>query len=47
VESELAFAEWWTHPDYFEICRRRVARCAEVLIPDQVPPDFILGAYVS
>jgi hypothetical protein len=31
VESELAFAEWWTHPDYFEMCRRRVARCAEVL----------------
>lgn len=47
VDRELAFAESWNDPDYFEKCRRRVARCAEVLIPDMVKSESIIGAYVS
>ena len=23
------------------------AKCAEILVPDEVPPEYILGAYVS
>jgi hypothetical protein len=47
VTRDLAFAEWWTDGDEILQWRKKVARCAEVLVPDRVPPDLILGAYVS
>lgn len=47
VDKELAFAEWWTADDPIEQLRKRSARCAEVLVPDAVETQFILGAYVS
>ena len=47
VDSELTFAEYWTHQDQIEQWRRKRAKCAEVLVPDRVDPELILGAYVS
>ncbi len=47
VDKEMTFAEYWTHPDPFEAMRRKSAKCAEVLVPDGVKPEFITGAYVS
>jgi hypothetical protein len=47
VDKDLTFAEYWTHPDPFEAMRRKSAKCAEVLVPDRIDPDFITGAYVS
>jgi hypothetical protein len=48
VRKHLTFAEWWTHPeDQKEEWRHRAAMCAEVLVPDRVPPGFVMGAYVS
>lgn len=47
LNSELVFAEIWTHPDLIEKWKRTRARCAEVLIPEKVRPDNILGVYVS
>jgi len=47
VDKELTFAQYWTHPDPFEAMRRKSAKCAEVLVPDQVEARFIMGAYVS
>ncbi|MBE3123498.1 MAG: DUF4433 domain-containing protein [Acidobacteria bacterium] len=47
VNRDLTFAEFWTSPDVIEYRRRKGAKCAEVLIPDQVDPRFIRGAYVS
>lgn len=48
VDREMVFADDWRHQDnppaYF---RHRSVKCAEVLVPDAVPPKFILGAYVS
>ena len=47
VDGELVFAEYWTDPDPILYYRRKSAKCAEVLVPDVVPPSFIFGAYMS
>ena len=47
VDKELTFAEYWTHSDPIETWRHRLAKCAEVLVPDRIAPEYILGAYVS
>jgi hypothetical protein len=47
IDRDLTYAEWWTHPDPIEQFRRRSAKCAEVLVPDRVAPDFLEAAYVA
>ena len=47
VDKDLTFAEYWAHHDLFEAMRRKSAKCAEVLVPERIDPDFITGAYVS
>jgi len=48
VDREMVFAEWWKHPeDQILEWRHASVKCAEVLVPDQVDPRFVRGAYVS
>ncbi len=47
VDRDLTFAEFWIHQDPIEYFRRKSAKCAEVLVPDRVDPQLIVGAYVS
>jgi hypothetical protein len=48
VDLAFTFAEFWTHPeDTIQEWRHKSAMCAEVLVPDVVPPRFVTGAYVS
>lgn len=47
IDETAVFAEFWTHVNPQIQDERRRIRCAEVLVPDQVTPSFILGAYVS
>jgi len=48
VDGDLAFAEYWTHPDNpIEEWLHGSIMCAEILVPDLIDPDFIIGAYVS
>ena len=48
IDYELVFAEYWTHPeDQVEDRRHKAIKCAEVLVPDRVAPDYVFGAYVS
>ncbi|MDW8309796.1 MAG: DUF4433 domain-containing protein [Verrucomicrobiales bacterium] len=44
---EDVFAEWWTDDDPIEKWRKTRAKCAEVLVPNQIPAHHIVGAYVS
>ncbi|MGH6947225.1 MAG: DUF4433 domain-containing protein [Kiloniellales bacterium] len=48
VDRQMAFADDWRHPGnpaaYY---RHRSVKCAEVLVPDAVPPHYIVGAYAS
>jgi hypothetical protein len=48
VQREVTFAEWWTHPDDQRAeWQHKTAMCAEVLVPDCVPPRFLQRIYVS
>jgi hypothetical protein len=48
VDGDRVFAEYWTHPaDPIDEWRHKSEKCAEVLVPDLVDPNYILGAYVS
>lgn len=47
VDKDMTFADNWTDSDYIQYLRKKTAKCAEVLVPDVLPPNFIFGAYVS
>jgi len=48
INRDRVFAEYWTHPDdYIEQLRHGSEMCAEVLVPDRVAPEYIMGAHVS
>lgn len=47
VDRALTFAPFWTDQNPIEYYRRKSAKCAEVLVPDRVDPQLIVGAYVS
>lgn len=47
LNLEAIYSRDWIHPDdksaYF---RHKSQKCAEFLVPDKLPPEFIRGAYV-
>lgn len=47
LDLEAIYSRDWRHPDdeiaYF---RHKSQKCAEFLVPDELPPGFIKGAYV-
>lgn len=47
IDLEAIYSNDWRHPDdriaYF---RHKSQMCAEFLVPDRLPPEFIDGAYV-
>ncbi len=44
VDRHLVFAERWTHPDdQIAEWRHKSTKCAEVLVPDRVGPEHVLG----
>lgn len=48
MDFDKIFAEDWRHPgDEIEYYRHRSIKCAEVLVPGRVEPQFITGAYAS
>jgi len=47
VDREATFAEYWTDADQIIEWRKKAAKCAEVLVPDKMKPEYIMGAYVS
>lgn len=48
LDFDLIYADDWRHPGnpaaYY---RHRSVKCAEVLVPQEVAPDMIEGAYVA
>ena len=48
LDKDRLFARYWTHPnDPLEEMRHKSEKCAEVLVPDNVSPELIVGAYVA
>lgn len=47
LDRDVIFAKYWTHSDPIEEQRHGSLMCAEVLIPDNVPPSYVRGAHVA
>jgi len=48
LDRDRLYAVFWLHPEsVIEQDRHATLKCAEVLVPDRVTPDFICGAYVA
>jgi len=48
LNKDLVFAQFWLNrDDPFDEQYRRGVKCAEVLVPDSVSPDLVIGAYVA
>jgi hypothetical protein len=47
VDRDWTFADDWRDPDPIQYFRKKAAKCAEVLVPDKVKPDYITGVYVA
>lgn len=47
VREEWTFADDWRDPDRITYWRKKSAKCAEVLVPDLVPPEYVQHAYVA
>jgi len=47
LNLDYVLARNWKHPgDQIEEWRHGSSKCAEVLIPQRIPPKFLIGAYV-
>jgi len=46
LDEERVYAQFWTDPDSWIYWEKKRQRCAEVLVPDQIPSDLIRGCYV-
>lgn len=46
IDMDLVYAEDWRDQDRITYFRRKAAKCAEVLVPHQVLPRFLIGAHV-
>jgi hypothetical protein len=47
IDPEITFMGDPRHPNRYEFYDRKRRQCAEVLVPDCIPPRYIVGAYVS
>ena len=48
LDKDLVFAQFWTNAhDPIAEFRHKSIKCAEVLVPEVVPPTFLIGAYVA
>ena len=46
IDFNLVYARYWTDNDYYEMCRKKSIKCAEVLVPYEIPYDYVLCAAV-
>ncbi len=48
INRERLFARYWTHPgNQYEEWSHKSYKCAEVLVPSKIAPEYILGALVA
>ncbi|MBN2108786.1 MAG: DUF4433 domain-containing protein [Deltaproteobacteria bacterium] len=48
LDKDRIFARYWKHgDDQIEEWRHKAEKCAEVLVPDCVPSEYIRGAFVA
>lgn len=47
IDRAVTFAQYWIHDDYYAQLDHKRRMCAELLVPDRIPPELIVGSYVS
>lgn len=47
LDETLVFTDWWDDPDEYAKHEKRRRICAEILVPERVGQEYIVGAYVS
>jgi len=48
IDKNRLFARYWTHPEnIYDEWEHKSVKCAEVLVPEKVEPQYLLGAYVA
>lgn len=40
------YSKWWTDDDPYEQLKRKRIKCAEILVPDKIDFEYIIGAIV-
>ncbi len=46
IDFDLVYARYWLDEDYFEQCRKKSIKCAEVLVPYVIPYEYVVCAAV-
>ena len=46
LDEQRVYATYWTNTDHLAQKEKERQRCAEVLVPDRVPVEYIVGCYV-
>lgn len=46
IDFHLVYARYWTDDNYYEQCRKKSIKCAEVLVPHCIPYDYVVCAAV-
>ncbi len=46
IDFDLVYSRYWTDEDYYEQCRKKSIKCAEVLVPYFIPYDYVVSAAV-
>ena len=46
LNYDMIYAEWWTADNPYEKDERKRVKCAEVLIPNRIPYQMVVGAVV-
>lgn len=46
INFDLVFSETWTDNNKYAYSNNKAIKCAEILVPEKIPYDYILGAFV-
>lgn len=46
IDFDLVYARYWTDEDYYEQCRKKSIKCAEILVPYSISFDYVVCAAV-
>lgn len=46
INFNLVYAPYWTDEDYYEYLKKKSIKCAEVLVPHQIPYEYVVCAAV-
>jgi len=46
LDRDKIFARYWTHSNQFEYMEHKSIKCSEILVPNKLSQEYLLGAYV-